>query len=354
MADWTQDAGGYPAEPETSSTGARAGLAAQITGAVVSVALLAGMGVWGYRLVVRDAQGVPVVRAMGGPMREAPDNPGGELALHTGLAVNAVAAVGEAAPPEDTLLLAPVTADLTEEDLLVQPTAEAGEVVPEGVIQSAAPLPAEPEPEPIQLARTDDAPMSEADILALADQITAGAEPLTELSDAPIVADSAVAAAVGEAMAALAAEQTDPPSVEVASADDAPLEEIAGGLARALRPPARPGTLTAASSAVTPEAAPGAADAGFAVSTTTLPAGTVLVQLGAYDSPDMAGTAWQTLAGDFGDFMEGKERLIQEAASGGRAFFRLRATGFADLDEARRFCSALVAEDAACIPVVVR
>ena len=57
---------------------------------------------------------------------------------------------------------------------------------------------------------------------------------------------------------------------------------------------------------------------------------------------------------EFAEFMDGREHLIQEAASGGRAFFRLRATGFADLDEARRFCSALVAEDAACIPVVVR
>ena len=52
--------------------------------------------------------------------------------------------------------------------------------------------------------------------------------------------------------------------------------------------------------------------------------------------------------------MDGKERLIQQAESGGQPFFRLRATGFEDMADARRFCSALVAEDAACIPVVVQ
>ncbi len=52
--------------------------------------------------------------------------------------------------------------------------------------------------------------------------------------------------------------------------------------------------------------------------------------------------------------MNGKDRLIQRAESGGRTFYRLRAMGFDDLADARRFCSALVAEEAACIPVVVR
>ena len=353
MADMTHQAEFGPVGAERLEGVSRAGMAVQVTGALLSVALLAGMGVWGYQLIVRDAHGVPVVRAMGGPMREAPENPGGELALHTGLAVNEVAAVGEAAPPEDTLLLAPVTADLTEEDLLVQPTAEAGEVLAQGVI-APEPTALDATPEPIQLASADAEPMSEADILAWADQIAAGAEPLSALADEPIVSETAVAAAVGEAMAALDGATVETTEV-VAEAD---VTEIEGGLTRALRPPARPGSLVVASSAVeTPSAADTSAAVAaqpFAVSTAAIPAGTILVQLGAYDSTEMAGTAWQTLASDFAEFMDGREHLIQEAASGGRAFFRLRATGFADLDEARRFCSALVAEDAACIPVVVR
>ena len=46
--------------------------------------------------------------------------------------------------------------------------------------------------------------------------------------------------------------------------------------------------------------------------------------------------------------------MIQEAESGGRTFYRLRALGFDDLSDARRFCSVLVAENADCIPVTAR
>ena len=53
-----------------------------LAGATCSVALVIGLAVWGYKLAVRDVSGVPVVRAMEGPMRIAPENPGGEVADH--------------------------------------------------------------------------------------------------------------------------------------------------------------------------------------------------------------------------------------------------------------------------------
>ena len=86
----------------------------------------------------------------------------------------------------------------------------------------------------------------------------------------------------------------------------------------------------------------------------TLPLGTRLAQLGAYDSPEVARAEWDRLNGKFGDYMDGKKRVIQKASSGGRTFYRLRAMGFDDLSDARRFCSALVAENADCIPVTTR
>jgi hypothetical protein len=68
-------------------------------GALTSVVLVLGLAVWGYRLAVRDVTGVPVIRALEGPARSAPADPGGELAAHQGLSVNAVTADGTAAPP---------------------------------------------------------------------------------------------------------------------------------------------------------------------------------------------------------------------------------------------------------------
>ncbi|MFD1809073.1 hypothetical protein ACFSHQ_16160 [Gemmobacter lanyuensis] len=43
-----------------------------VAGALVSVAMLLGAGVWGYRIAVRDVMGIPVIKAMEGPMRVAP------------------------------------------------------------------------------------------------------------------------------------------------------------------------------------------------------------------------------------------------------------------------------------------
>jgi ornithine cyclodeaminase/alanine dehydrogenase-like protein (mu-crystallin family) len=68
----------------------------------------------------------------------------------------------------------------------------------------------------------------------------------------------------------------------------------------------------------------------------------------------VARAEWQRLRAALGDLLEGKSRVVQKAESGGRTFFRLRAMGFEDLADARRFCSALKAENIDCIPVVTR
>ena len=56
-------------------------------------------------------------------------------------------------------------------------------------------------------------------------------------------------------------------------------------------------------------------------------------------APEMAEAA-------FGALMDGKRRVIETAESGGQTFYRLRVEGFADLDDARRFCAALMADNA--------
>ncbi|SDE17668.1 SPOR domain-containing protein [Limimaricola pyoseonensis] len=308
----------HPEEPGLATRLAgRAALLLRHAGALTSLALVVGLGVWGYKLWMRDVTGIPVVRAMQGPMREAPKNPGGEIALHTGLAVNDIAAMGEAAGPEERLVLAPRAPGLTEEDLMVQPTAEADE-------RRAGEAP----------SFDPSKPMTAEDIAVLADRIAAGVEEPAAPAPNVIAGPSPeVIAAVDSGVVAGAAPSSGAP------------------MRPALRPRAlRPATAIAAATATAPEteAAP------VAVSTREIAPGTSLVQLGAFDSPEVAGREWGRLTGRFGELFNGRERLVQEAMSGGRTFFRLRATGFEDLADARRFCAALVAEDAACIPVVVR
>lgn len=326
---------GRPRAPEPAALSQRLGVATHYAGAAVSLALVAGIAVWGYQLVMRDVNGIPVVRAMEGPMRVAPEDPGGELASHTGLAVNAIAAVGAAAPPEDVLTLAPAGAGLTDEDLEVALAADDGDVTPmaeaeDGLIGEVAAVETAPLDAAAPAAAAAPAPteMTAEQVLALADQIAAGVDPLSDL--APGATAPATLSVEGAAV-------TDDALFTVIPAD-------VPGVAVSLRPPVRPGnrTLPAASPAATAAPAPEVSAA--------LPAGTALVQFGAFESPEIAAQEWDRLSAALGGLMADKTRVIQEATSGGHVFFRLRASGFADMADARSFCSAVIAEGAECIP----
>lgn len=294
-----------------------------ILGAALSLGLLVGVGVWGYKLLLRDVSGVPVVRAAEGPMRVQPENPGGQQAQNQGLSVNNVAAVGMAAAPADRLVLAPSPMDLTEEDA-APPEAKAAAVKPVIAPDLAAVLADEPqtaEEETIQLAAVEQ----------LAARLAEDVTPLTGLAPSP---DAAPAEGEDEDAEAAAARP-----------------EVEGGLKRSLRPRVRPAALnTDVRAEAIAEAVAGVQD----VAPETIPVGTRLAQLGAYDSAEIARSEWDRLNGRFSEYLESKTRVVQKAASGGRTFYRLRAMGFADLSDARRFCSALVAENAECIPVVTR
>ncbi|MEX5729387.1 antitoxin (DNA-binding transcriptional repressor) of toxin-antitoxin stability system [Rhodovulum iodosum] len=300
MAESTYDA--FDAGTAQTAPGRSAARIVAWAGGLTSAALVAGLAVWGYQLVVRDVSGVPVVRALEGPVRIAPEDPGGERAAYQGLAVNRVAAEGQAAPAPDRVALAPRPVSLTDED------------------RPAADLSPARRPALSALPETGDAAGQTPEPAAQAD--AAGADAAAEEEGATLPAGA--------------------------------IARTVPGVAHSPRPPARPeGDLAArmAIAAATAAVSPGIPDelpAGEII------AGTVLVQLGAFDTPDEARSDWTRLSGRFDSFMTGKSRVVQGAESGGRSFYRLRAAGFADLADARRFCAALMAEGADCIPVVAR
>ena len=313
MADHYAD-GGFPGP----GAGKSIGTLANWLGALVSVALIVGVAVWGYRLLVRDVSGVPVVRAVEGPSRILPDDPGGALAVHQGLSVNTVASVGSAAPPPDRLVLAPAPQGLEDEDA---PSASLS-------VEAAS------EAEENETTETSPATGEVAGVDDLVARLTEGATALG--AQEPETTAAQVAMAVSESL---------------------PEPMRAGGFGVSLRPVVRPASLATLDRAAQPAStalAPGQPDVAREVSADAIPEGTRLAQLGAFDSPEVARAEWAKLSQRFGEFMAGKERVIQRAESGGRTFYRLRAMGFADLSDARRFCAAFVAEKADCIPVVTR
>ncbi len=301
-----------------------------IAGAVVSLALIVGIGVWGYKILVRDVSGVPVVRAVEGPMRVQPEDPGGQQARNQGLAVNEVAAQGTAAKPADRLVLAPEPLTLSLED---QPVAEIRatgadmsdqtptEVTPKAEAAERVPAP-----------KTGEETARHAALRLLAEELSQGVTPLESASGAD-------------------AANSDTTSGTSPAATPEPQRAV-GGLARSLRPKARPADVASVEQAVAQAVAARVTPA--SVDPDDIPVGTRMAQLGAFASTDVAEREWDRLSGRFDEYLSDKTRVIQKAQSGGRVFYRLRAMGFDDLSDARRFCSALVAENAECIPVVTR
>ena len=75
-------------------------------GAALSLSLLTGAIGWSYQLIVRDINQIPIVRAQLGPLRVAPDDPGGLTAANQGLSVTQLA-VNERPLLSDEIFLAP-------------------------------------------------------------------------------------------------------------------------------------------------------------------------------------------------------------------------------------------------------
>ncbi|WP_208347636.1 SPOR domain-containing protein [Pseudaestuariivita rosea] len=281
-------------------------------GAMMSLALIAGVSIWGYNLIQRDMSGVPVVRALEGPMRVQPDDPGGRPAEHQGLAVNAIAAEDGSDDLADRVVLAPAPVDISGIDPVVprQSMAEADDadlVVAETTTHAVLTEPLQPAAPPAQDrdASSTDGP-SEEELRALVEQVASQTEPL------------------------------EPP------------EQIVGGLGRSLRPQLRPASLNVSPRPVAPIGAPQEVDA------YQIPFGTTLVQLAALETPQDAEAEWDRLSRRLTGFFDDKGRVIQKAERAGRTFYRLRAMGFDDLSDARRFCSAIIAEGEKCIPVTTR
>lgn len=289
-----------------SSGGAAVSRLMTYAGALATVAMVAGVVVWGYRLAVRDAQGVPVIQAIDGPFRETSVDPGGRIVLHEGLSVNRIAAEGVPADVPDRIVLAEPPIDLEPDDA--------------PGVGAAAPV---AEAEADQMART----------LALAEQLA-------------------------RQVAAEAAAETGT-AAEVAPAPDAATDLPPGALRQSLRPMPRPARAEASAadptgvSGTTLLSAPPAPTL-VEIAPESLPPGTRLAQIGAFDDPEAARREWTRIADRHATLFQGKARVIQPASSVGRTFYRLRVQGFDTEDDSRRFCAAVEAPDLRCIPVTTR
>ncbi|CUH39653.1 Sporulation related domain protein [Jannaschia seosinensis] len=330
-------------------------------GALTSLGLTAGLAFWAVDLTFRDVSSVPVIQALAGPMRVAPENPGGTVARFQGMALSDITSGGAAAPAPDQIVLAPppLTLDAPAQAARTAAVAKLAEAAKaaeqDDVAAPATPVMASAEPDAIA------APLPDASPLAQMDEVPAIeiAAPQQAAPDAaPVIATAPVEEAEEQDLVAAAITQA--------------VSESLPGLARSSRPRQRPADLrrtiaNAAPARLPTEAQPEVAGIQVAsadpsaiaaprreVDPASVAPGTRVVQLGAFDSEAIARGEWTRLEAKFREYMAGKSLMIEKARSGGRDFWRLRVVGFGDGSDARRFCSALLARNAACIPVTIR
>jgi len=297
-------------------------------GAASSLALVIGLTVWGWQTIQRDVSGIPVIKAILEPMRIRPDAPGGSQANHQGLSVNEVQSEGRAGDPVDQLVLAPPPLDLNANQintsLLAAPRSQTN--------SSRAIAPLAPDMTPEQQKTALD---------AMAAALAQGATPLAPVAPAP-----------GIAPAAMRAPQAANPLVTTIVPNV--ISSAIPGVARSLRPIARPTSSGLAPSIRVIQSPSLTALPSNFVDPDVIPAGTRLVQFGAFDSAQIAQNEWTRLSGRFASFLGDKSPVIQQAISGGREFHRLRVMGVEDVGDARRFCSIFLAQNTPCIPVVAK
>ena len=221
------DSDGAPGEGAPRGSGLRDRLSGWL-GAATAVGLLVGLGAWTWDLAQRDLREVPVVRALEGPSRVAPDDPGGDVAEHQGLAVNAIQADREDDPEPERVVLAPSAQGLAEDDRAPARDA-AAEMAPER----------EPEVAAASLGSAVGDPSSEDD-------------PSTEAAspDPPRGGPSAIEAALAEALGVPAPEAEKRVVVRTVAVIDPE-----GGVSRSPRPSDRPagGGVPAAEAVVEPD-----------------------------------------------------------------------------------------------------
>lgn len=300
------------------------------TGALVFLGLIVVMGVWAWRLGTRDASEVPVIRALEGPSRIQPADPGGLQAAHQGLEVNSVL---EGAPASNNAA-GPVPPARPQRPALAAEDAPQGELI--------ASTPSTLAEQVLGQVTAELAAPNEGN--AATEQ--AGAEPVQPILPPDATADEDL---LGGPAAA--------PEAPAGTADSVRPRNRPAGLhvARAAPAAAAPAEQAAAGRPTPGSAPPGTPAAPAATNeVTSVQSGARLVQLGAFDSDEITRSAWSALVAKNPDLLSSKSLYVERTTSNARVFYRLRVAGFQSAEDTRQMCEALRTRGVACIPVTLQ
>ncbi|MEM6662316.1 MAG: SPOR domain-containing protein [Pseudomonadota bacterium] len=311
-----------------------------VIGAFVALAILLTLGVWFYRLGVRDAQNVPIIRAAAEPAKTRPADPGGVVIPHQDVTSYEVAEASTASagaaiiappPPE------PRSEDVAMGELQAQPAVRPSARPADAV--SAVPI----------VAEVEEAPQQER-VTALSPEPAA----VPQAPQRPAATVETIAETVAETVVETDTE-TEEPAPETASQTPGPVEEEeprtiaeqnAGAIAPRASPvaPKRPRNLLGRVETAAQQAQQDVVDlAGRAASSR------FQIQLAADPDEITVRQLWKRIRDANTDVLRDRALAVQTTLSGGTTYYRLRVGPFGSRSEAASVCQALKSRGQDCI-----
>ena len=285
-----------------------------IFGAVISLNLILWAGYWTYNIISRDINGIPIVAAQPGPLRVAPDTPGGIEAENIELAVTKIASQ-ELPPNPKAVELAPSTEKLTPDDLTIFQAIRQKKIIDRQA--------------------------------ALNNQIHLGViEPnlSKEISLEPVntvtnTANYSITENQSELVAAALALALKP------SADNLIANAVAQNKFKQIKPRPRPGSLLEVSVSTT--------ETVMRPALASVETGLAVVQFGTFATETVAFEEWDRLSKNLSVILDGRPKYVERIKRNGNEIYRLRLGGFVNIDDASRFCSAVISQEN-CVPVIAK
>ena len=285
-------------------------------GAIISLNLILWAGYWAYSLISRDINGIPIVAAQPGPLRVAPEVPGGIEAENIELAVAKIASQ-ELPPNPQTVELAPYTAKLNADDIAINQALKQKKLIDSQIEKRTQG----------HLQAVEPKLLNERSLLPIKTSI--------ESTDYTIVDNQSelVAAAL-----AIALKQN---SGQVSN--KAISRNIKYGI---IKPMPRPGSLWAKTTSLNIENSIlptlGSVEPGLAV-----------VQFGSFENKQLALAEWGRLSENLSIILDGRPKFVESIQRNGNEIYRLRLGGFVNIDDASRFCSAVISQEN-CVPIIAK
>ena len=287
-----------------------------IFGAIISLNLILWAGYWAYNLISRDINGIPIVAAQPGPLRVAPEVPGGIEAENIELAVSKIASQ-ELPPNPQAVELAPYTAKLNADDITINQALKQKKLVDSQIEKRTQGRLQAVEPELL----------NEISLVPIKTSI--------ESTDYTIVDNQSelVAAALAIALKPYSEQLSD----KVISENNKSIT---------IKPMPRPGSLRIKPTSLNSENS-------ILPTLGSVETGLAIVQFGSFENKQLALAEWGRLSENLSVILDGRPKFVERIQRNGNEIYRLRLGGFVNIDDASRFCSAVISQEN-CVPIIAK